>query len=148
MNAEQRLRDLNITLPDIMKPAGNYQHAMRSGNLVYLAGKPSTQFTGKVGASVSQAQAYEAAQQVGLALLAVLRQEIGTLDKVQQVVKVQGLVNATPEFSNHPSVIDGCSDLFVSIFGERGRHARTSMGVASLPHQTAVEIDAVFEVTG
>ena len=146
MSAEEQLKALGITLPTLPAPAANYVHAVRTGNLLFLAGKGVRETTGKVGAEVSAEQAYAIARQVGLQLLAVLRAELGSLDRVGRIVKVMGLVNATPEFRNHPEVIDGCSDLFVSVFGERGRHARTSMGAASLPYQIPVEIEAVVEV--
>ncbi len=146
MSAEKQLQELGITLPELPAPAANYVHAVRTGNLLFLAGKGVHETIGKVGAEVSAQQAYEIARQVGLQLLAVMRSELGSLDRVVRVVKVMGLVNATPEFQNHPEVIDGCSDLFVSVFGERGRHARTSMGAGSLPYQIPVEIEAVIEV--
>jgi enamine deaminase RidA (YjgF/YER057c/UK114 family) len=145
MSAEQQLQALGIMLPELPAPAANYVHAVRTGNLLFLAGKGVREPMGKVGADVSVEQAYDIARQVGLQLLAVLRAELGSLDRVR-MVKVMGLVNATPEFRNHPEVIDGCSDLFVSVFGERGRHARTSVGASSLPYQIAVEIEAIVEI--
>ncbi|HEY7450550.1 MAG TPA: RidA family protein [Vicinamibacterales bacterium] len=146
MSAERQIRELNLTLPDLPPPAANYVHAVRTGNLLFLAGKGLPEIVGKVGAEVSTTQAYDIARQVGLLLLAVMRYELGSLDRVVRVVKVLGLVNATPEFRNHPEVINGCSDLFVQVFGERGRHARTSVGAGSLPFQIPVEIEAVVEV--
>jgi enamine deaminase RidA (YjgF/YER057c/UK114 family) len=119
---------------------------VRTGNLLFLAGKGLPETTGKVGVEVSAKQAYDIARQVGLLLLAVIRSELGSLDRVVRVVKVMGLVNATPEFRDHPEVINGCSDLFVQVFGERGPHARTSMGASSLPFQIPVEIEAIVEV--
>jgi enamine deaminase RidA (YjgF/YER057c/UK114 family) len=146
MSAEQQLQALGMMLPELPAPAANYVHAVRTGNLLFLAGKGVREPSGKVGADVSVEQAYDIARQVGLQLLAVLRAELGSLDRVVRIVKVMGLVNATPEFRNHPEVIDGCSDLFVSVFGERGRHARTSVGASSLPYQIAVEIEAIVEI--
>jgi enamine deaminase RidA (YjgF/YER057c/UK114 family) len=146
MSAERQVRELNLTLPELPAPAANYVHAVRTGNLLFLAGKGLPEMVGKVGAEVSTKQAYEIARQVGLLLLAVIRSELGSLDRVVRVVKVMGLVNATPEFRDHPEVINGCSDLFVQVFGERGRHARTSMGASSLPFQIPVEIEAIVEV--
>ncbi|HEY7440973.1 MAG TPA: RidA family protein [Vicinamibacterales bacterium] len=146
MSAERQVRDLNLTLPDLPPPAANYVHAVRTGNLLFLAGKGLPEIAGKVGAEVSMTQAYEIARRVGLLLLSVMRRELGSLDRVVRVVKVMGLVNATPEFRDHPEVINGCSDLFVQVFGERGRHARTSMGAGSLPFQIPVEIEAIVEV--
>lgn len=146
MSAERQVRELGLTLPELPAPAANYVHAVRTGNLLFLAGKGLPETTGKVGVDVSAKQAYDIARQVGLLLLAVIRSELGSLDRVVRVVKVMGLVNATPEFRDHPEVINGCSDLFVQVFGERGRHARTSMGASSLPFQIPVEIEAIVEV--
>jgi enamine deaminase RidA (YjgF/YER057c/UK114 family) len=146
MSAERQVRELGLTLPELPAPAANYVHAVRTGNLLFLAGKGLPETTGKVGVEVSAKQAYDMARQVGLLLLAVIRSELGSLDRVVRVVKVMGLVNATPEFRDHPEVINGCSDLFVQVFGERGRHARTSMGASSLPFQIPVEIEAIVEV--
>ena len=146
MSAERQVRELGLILPELPAPAANYVHAVRTGNLLFLAGKGLPETTGKVGVEVSAKQAYDIARQVGLLLLAVIRSELGSLDRVVRVVKVMGLVNATPEFRDHPEVINGCSDLFVQVFGERGRHARTSMGASSLPFQIPVEIEAIVEV--
>ena len=146
MSAEARLREMGITLPAIRRPAGNYVNAVRSGNLLFLAGTGPFSTKGTVGAEVSQQQAYECAREVGLQLLAAIRQELGSLDRVVRIVKVLGFVNAVPEFGAHPEVINGCSDLFVSVFEERGRHARSAVGMASLPFQIPVEIEAIVEV--
>jgi enamine deaminase RidA (YjgF/YER057c/UK114 family) len=145
MSAEAKLQELGIVLPEVYAPGGNYVHAVRTGNLLFLAGKGPERIEGKVGADLTVEQGYTAARQVGLLLLAAMRQELGSLDRVSRVVKVLGLVNATPEFRDHPRVINGCSDLLVSVFGERGRHARTSMGAGSLPNQIPVEIEAIVE---
>ena len=121
-------------------------HAVRTGRLMFLAGKGGTSdLTGKVGRDVSLEQAYDYARQTGLVLLAVMAHELGTLDRVSRIVKVFGAVNAVPEFADHPKVVNGCSDLFVEVFGERGRHARTSVGMSSTPNQIPVEIDVVIE---
>jgi enamine deaminase RidA (YjgF/YER057c/UK114 family) len=142
----ERLRELGLTLPPLPSPAGTYVHAVRTGRLMFLAGKGGTSpLSGKVGGDVSLAQAYDYARQTGLVLLAVMAQELGTLDRVSRVVKVFGAVNAVPEFTDHPQVVNGCSDLFVEVFGERGRHARTSVGMSSTPNQIPVEIDVVIE---
>ncbi len=151
MSIEQRLADLGIELPPVPAPAGNYVHAVRTGNLMFLSGKgpfapDGTMPTGKVGGDVSVEEAYQHARSVGLTLLAVLQQELGTLDRVRQVVKVLGMVNATPEFGQQPQVINGCSDLFVEVFGDRGRHARSAVGMGSLPSNITVEIEAIVEV--
>ena len=141
-----RLRELGLTLPAIPSTGGTYVHAVRTGQLLFLAGKgANSKLRGKVGREISLEQAYEYARETGLVLLAVMAQELGSLDRVSRVVKVFGAVNAVPEFEDHPKVVNGCSDLFVEIFGERGRHARTSVGMGSTPHQIPVEIDVVVE---
>ena len=144
---EQRLASLGVELPAVPAPAGNYVHAVRTGNLIYLAGKGPSNSTGKVGAEVSVEQAYEDAREVGLILIAVLAQELGSLSRVKQVVKLLGMVNATPEFGQQPKVINGCSDLLVEVFGDAGRHARSAVGMGSLPGGITVEIEAIVEVS-
>jgi enamine deaminase RidA (YjgF/YER057c/UK114 family) len=147
--AEQRLRDLGLELPPVSPPAASYVSAVRTGNLVFLSGAgPRTAAghvpLGKVGADVSTENAAAHARQVGLNLLAVLRQELGTLDSVVRVVKLLGMVNAAPDFTEHSTVINGCSDLLVEVFGEG--HARSAVGVGSLPLGMTVEIEAIVEV--
>ena len=146
MSAEKRLIDLGIALPELPAPAGNYVHVVQTGNLLFLAGKGPRGSVGKLGIDLTVAQGYELARSVGLVLLAVLRQELGSLDRVSRVVKVLGLVNASPDFENHPEVMNGCSDLLVEVFGEIGKHARTSIGVASLPYGIPIEIEAIVEI--
>ena len=126
-------------------PAGNYVHAVRTGNLLFLAGKGPKGVTGKVGSVVDTDQAYQCAREVGLVLIAVMQQELGDLERVKRIVKVLGMVNAIPEFDAHPAVINGCSDVFVDVFGERGRHARSAVGMGSLPNNIPVEIEAIIE---
>lgn len=150
-SAETRLRELGIELPKAMAPVANYVPAARLGNVIYLAGappiKPDGKFaTGKVGIDVTLDEAYQRARLVGVGLLAVMREELGSLDKVVRVARVFGMVNAAPNFTDHPKVINGCSDLFVQVFGDRGRHARCAVGMASLPFGISVEIEAVIEV--
>lgn len=140
-----RLAEIEASLPPVPAPAGNYVHAVRTGNLIYLAGK-GPQASGKVGIQFTKEQAYQFARETGLILLAVLKQELGTLRRVKRVVKVLGMVNATPEFTEQPFVINGCSDLFVEVFGENGRHARSAVGMGSLPGNIPVEIEAIVEV--
>ena len=147
MSIDARLDELGITLPAVPDAAGNYVHAVRTGNLLFLAGKGPRGSTGKVGAEVSVEQAYEAARETGLTLLAVLRAELGTLDRVARIVKVFGMVNAAPDFGDQPKVINGCSDLFVEVFGDAGRHARSAVGMGSLPSQITVEIECIVEVS-
>jgi len=136
-----------------MPPAGAYVPAVRSGNLVFLSGAGSFEsdgsvVAGKVGRDLDQDAGKRAARLVGLQLLASLRRELGTLDEVVRVVKVLGMVNCAPGFNRTPFVIDGCSELFVEVFGEAGRGARSAVGMAELPFDVAVEIEAVFEVGG
>ncbi len=140
-----KLIAIEASLPPVPDAAGNYVHAVRTGNLVFLAGK-GVLVQGKVGHDFTKEQAYQFARETGLILLAVLKQELGTLRKVKRVVKVLGMVNATPDFGEHPFVINGCSDLFVEVFGDAGRHARSAVGMGSLPHQIPVEIEAIVEV--
>lgn len=148
---DERLTELGIVLPTPFPPAGAYVAALRAGDLVFLSGagpvRPDGTFvTGKVGAAVSLDEAKEAARLTGLQLLAALRAEIGDLDEVVRVVKLLGMVNCAPGFDRTPPVIDGCSELFVEVFGERGRGARSAVGMAELPFGISVEIEAVVEV--
>ena len=152
MSAEQRLRELKIDLGNVSAPVANYVNAVRTGNLLFLSGKgpragaDGKRPRGKVGREYTIEQAYEHARTVGLDLLAVMRTELGSLDKVKRVVKVLGMVNSVPEFEDPPKVINGCSDLFVEVFGERGRHARSAVGLAALPMGIPVEIECIVEV--
>ena len=147
MSIDARLDELGITLPPVPDPAGNYVHAVRTGNLLFLAGKGPRASTGKVGAEVTVEQAYQDARDTGLILIAVMRQELGALERVVRIVKVFGMVNAAPSFGQQPAVINGCSDLFVEIFGDAGRHARSAIGMGSLPGQITVEIECIIEVS-
>ena len=152
MSAEKRLQELKLELGDVSAPIGNYVNAVRTGNLLFLAGKgpradaDGKRPRGKVGREYTVEQAYQHARTVGLDLLAVMRKELGSLDKVKRVVKVLGMVNAAPEFTEHPKVINGCSDLFVEVFGEAGKHARSAVGMGSLPMGIPVEIECIVEV--
>ena len=148
---EARLRDLGIELKMPAAPVANYVNAVRTGNLLFLAGKgpmqaDGTYLTGKVGADLTQEQGYEAARLTALSQLAVLKAELGDLRKVRRIVKVLGMVNATPDFTNQPEVINGFSDLMVAVFGERGKHARSAVGMGSLPRGIAVEVEVIVEV--
>ena len=146
---EDRLKQLNLTLPEVGPPLGSYVHAVQTGNLLFLAGKgpqsPEAPHL-KVGREVSVEQARADARQTGLTLLAVMKQELGELSRVKRIVKVLGMVNATPEFGQHPEVINGCSDLFVEVFGEAGKHARSAVGMGSLPRGISVEIEVIVEI--
>jgi enamine deaminase RidA (YjgF/YER057c/UK114 family) len=148
---EARLRELGITLPQPPTPVANYVQAVRSGNLVFLAGHgPCGTITdkqkGKVPRDRTIEEGYAAARDVGICLVASLKKEIGDLRKVRRIVKVLGMVNATESFTDHPKVVNGCSDLMVAVFGERGKHARAAVGMASLPVNLSVEIEMVVEV--
>jgi len=150
MKIEARLKELDIELPPVPKPGGNYVHAVRTGNLLFLAGKgpfnpDGSVPTGKVGRDFTVEQAYRHARSVGLTLISVMKETLGDLDRVRRVVKVLGMVNAVPEFGDQPKVINGCSDLFVEVFGENGRHARSAVGMGSLPSGITVEIEAIVE---
>jgi enamine deaminase RidA (YjgF/YER057c/UK114 family) len=148
----QRLLDLGITLPTPPNPAANYVPAVRSGNQLFIAGQVpvqdgKAQFIGKLGGGLSVEQGQQAARLCAINVLAQVAKALdGDLDRVVRCVRVVGFVNAVPEFTEHPLVINGASDLFVAVFGEAGRHARTSVGAGSLPRGVAVEVEAVFEV--
>ncbi len=151
MTPESRLASLGITLPFAPPPVANYVNAVRAGGLLFLAGKGPLEEggklpTGRVGVEYTVEDGYRLARSTGLALLAVLRAELGSLDRVRRIVKVLGMVACPPEFTDHPRVINGCSDLLVEVFGEAGRHARSAVGMASLPLGTPVEIEMVVEV--
>lgn len=143
---ETAIRHIESKLPPLGPPSGSYIHAVRTGSLLFLAGKGPEVARGKVGSEVSKEEAYEQAREVGLLLLAAMKHELGSLSQVKRVVKVAGFVNAAPDFKDHPFVVNGCSDLFVEVFGDEGKHARTSVGVASLPFGISVEIEAIVEV--
>ena len=152
MNIEQRLKELNIALPKVGRPLGNNVHAKRAGNLLYLSGKgpesaDGTMPRGKLGAGVSVDEGYRHARQIGLVLIAAIKDALGgDLDRVEGIVKVLGMVNAAPNFEDHPKVVNGCSDLFVEVFGEAGRHARSAVGMSSLPAGIRVEIEVIVAV--
>ena len=145
---EGRLRALGLVLPGPDVPVANYVSAVRTGSLVFLAahGECGTPVRGKVGSEVSLDSAYASARRVALCLLGTLKAELGDLRRVARVVRVFGMVNSAPDFTDQPKVINGCSDLLVAVFGDRGRHARAAVGVASLPEGLSVEIEMVVEV--
>jgi len=150
--AEERLIELHIELPVLRNPVANYVPFVRLGTLVFLSGQGpllanGSFITGKVGKDLSIEDGYQAARIVCLQMLAAMRRAAGTLDNIVRIVKVLGMVNATTDFAEHPRVLNGCSDLLVEIFGDRGRHARSAVGMGSLPGNMAVEIEAVVEVT-
>jgi len=152
MSAEQKIKSLNLVLPPVPKPVGNYVGGVRTGNLLFMSGvgprKPDgSLIKGKLGATMSVDEGYQAARVVGLNMLANIRGQLGSLDKVKRVVKVLGMVNATPDFEDPPKVINGFSDLFVEVFGDAGRGGRSAVGMATLPFQMAVEVEMVLEVS-
>ncbi len=147
---EARLSALGLTLPTVGKAAGNFVPFVRTGNLLFVSGQvaigPDGPVVGRVGEAVSEADAKAAARLAGLGVLAVAKLALGSLDRVSRVVKLNGYVNAVPGFGAQPAVVNGCSDLMVEVFGERGRHARAAVGAGSLPFNVPVEIEAVLEV--
>ena len=148
---EARLAELGIELPELPPPMANYVRTVRTGDLVFTSGhgplRPDGSYvTGKLGKDLSIEEGYEAARYTAIALLGSLKREIGDLSRVRRIVKVSGMVNSTADFTDQPKVINGCSDLLVEVFGERGRHARAAVGMASLPIGIAVEIEMVVEV--
>jgi enamine deaminase RidA (YjgF/YER057c/UK114 family) len=148
MSAEQRLAALGLTLPPPPAPIGNYVPFRLAGNLLFLSGvgprrADGSIITGKVGAELDVAGGYDAAKLCGLNLLVNIRSAAGSLDRVDTVLKVLGMVNAGPGFAEHPKVIDGCTDLFVAVFGDSGRPARSAVGMGSLPRNISVEVEAI-----
>jgi enamine deaminase RidA (YjgF/YER057c/UK114 family) len=153
MSIAQRLTELGVVLPPAPSPAGNYVPYRLAGNLLFLSGvgprKPDgTMVLGKVGAEVDVAAAYEAAKLCGLSLLTNMQSAAGSLDRVDTVLKVLGMVNAVPTFTDHPKVINGCTDLLVQVFGDSGRPARSAVGMGSLPFNMSVEVEAVVLLKG
>jgi enamine deaminase RidA (YjgF/YER057c/UK114 family) len=148
---EDRLLQLGITLPALPAAMANYVPFTLAGNLLYVSGQgPKTQdgdwVRGQVGKDLTVQQAYEAARLTGIQILAVVNGALGSLSRVKRILKVNGFVNSGPEFRDHPAVINGCSDLFVELLGDVGRHARAAIGVSSLPQGIVVEIEAILEV--
>lgn len=150
-DAETNLKEKGIVLTPPSSPVANYVNAVRVGNLLYLAGKgpqkaDNTYITGKVGKDLTIEQGYEAARLTAIAHLAVLKNELGSLDKVKRIVKVLGMVNCTGDFYDQPKVINGYSDMMVEIFGENGKHARSAVGMNALPFNITVEVEVIVEV--
>lgn len=146
---ENRLKALGLALPDAPVPVANYVPARFAGNLLYLSGQgpkraDGTYRHGRLGRDMSIEEAYQEARLTGLNMLAVAKQALGDLSRIEAVVKLLGMVNAEPDFADHPKVINGCSDLFVEVLGEAGRHARSAVGMGSLPNRMAVEIEAIL----
>jgi len=150
-SAEQRLAELGIVLPEPLPPFGEYVPAVRSGHQLWVGGHFGTRpdgtiHTGTVGADVTADEAREAARSAALNLLSTVRAELGSLDEVAQVVRLYGVVNSTPDFLGHTRVIDAASEVLVSVFGDRGRHARLAVGVVALPADLVLEVEAVLDM--
>jgi enamine deaminase RidA (YjgF/YER057c/UK114 family) len=150
MHPEDKLREMGLALPSLATPVATYVSFKRDGDIAYLSGqgprRPDGSYpAGKVGRDVSVEEAYDHARTVGLGLLAAAKAAAGDLGKVE-ILKVLGMVNAVPDFADQPKVINGCSDLFVAVLGERGRHARSAVGFGSLPNNMTVEIEAVIRI--
>jgi enamine deaminase RidA (YjgF/YER057c/UK114 family) len=151
MKAEARLAELGLELPNPTKPTANYVPAVRVGNLLFVSGHGPQRdgkmhFVGKIGQDLTVEEGYRAAQSVALKCLASVREVLGDLDRVKRVVKLLGMVNCTPDFEQHPQVINGASDILVNLFGEEGRHARSAVGMNALPRGISVEIEMILEV--
>ncbi len=149
MSAEAKVAELKLELPTAPAPAGVYSPLVQVDRVVYVSGHgpllpDGSMILGKVGADLSEEEGQRAARQVGLTILATLKAQLGSLDKIERVVKVLGMVNAAPDFKNHPQVINGFSNLMVEVFGEPGRAARSAVGMGSLPGNIAVEIEAIL----
>ena len=150
-NPEANLKEMGIELSTPSAPVANYVNAVRTGNLIFLAGKgprkaDGENITGKLGADLSIEQGYEAARITGINQLSVLKAELDNLNKVKRIVKVKGMVNCTPDFKDQPKVVNGYSDLMVAVFGDKGKHARAAVGMGSLPSNIAIEVEMIVEV--
>jgi enamine deaminase RidA (YjgF/YER057c/UK114 family) len=151
MEIEAKIADLGLTLPEPPRPIGSYLLAQQAGDLLFLSGTTcyvdgGLLHKGRVGAELTVGQGYAAARQTALNLLSIVKASLGKLDRVERVVKLNGYVNSAPDFDRQPEVINGASDLLVSVFGDRGRHARASIGVSDLPGHIPVEIEMVVQV--
>lgn len=148
MRVEQRIKELGIELPEPVQPIASYVRWVQTGNLLFISGTgPSdTAPRGKVDADVSVEEGNAVAREVGLQIIATIKEALGDLDRVSRVVKVLGMVNSSPDFAKQPQVINGCSDLLVEVFGDAGRHTRSAVGMGALPGGIAVEIECTVEV--
>ena len=152
MTIEEKLKELGIELKTPPSPVANYIHVQQTGNLIYLSGQgPRNEsgdfISGKVGSDITAEEAYELARNTAINIVSAMKSYLGSLDKVKKIVKVFGMVNSTSDFTDHPKVINGCSDFFVEVFGDKGRHARSAVGMGSLPNNMAVEIEIIVEVS-
>ncbi|HIG27211.1 MAG TPA: RidA family protein [Verrucomicrobiales bacterium] len=152
MSANDKIKELNLELPPAPKPAGVYKPIVIIGNTAYVSGHgpvrmDNSLIQGRIGEDLNEQEGFQAARQVGLAVLATLKSNLGSLDRVKRVIKVLGMVNCTPDFQNHPAVINGFSELFAEVFGEEtGVGARSAVGMGSLPSNISVEVEAIFEI--
>ncbi len=151
MGAEARIQELNLDLPNAPKPVATYLTAVRLGDLLYVSGhgpykSDGSLILGRLGENMDVPAGHAAARQTGLAILATVRDHLGSLDKVVRLIKVLGMVNSTPDFGDQPAVINGFSDLMVEVFGEAGKGARSAVGMGALPKGIAVEVEAIFQV--
>jgi enamine deaminase RidA (YjgF/YER057c/UK114 family) len=148
MRVEKRLEELGIELPEPVQPVATYVRWVQTGNLLFISGTGPGDETqsGKLGTTMSVEEGYAAAREVGLQIITTAKAALGDLDRVKRVVKVLGMVNCTPDFRDQPKVINGCSDLFVEVFGDAGRHTRSAVGFVALPNQIPVEIECTMEV--
>ncbi len=150
-DVESKLEELNIILPELSKPLANYEHFVVSGNMLYLAGKGpgsdtgGNRIQGRLGETMEIEEGYAAAERVAIIQMAVMKEALGDLNRVKRVVKVLGMVNSAPDFDQQPAVVNGFSDMMVKVFGDRGRHARSAVGMVSLPSNIPVEIEAIIE---
>ncbi|WP_192348495.1 RidA family protein [Algoriphagus sp. Y33] len=142
---EQQLERLGVALPEVGVPIANYVKWRQVGNLLYLSGTGPKIF-GKVGEDLTEEEGYQAARETGIEIIAILKAATGDLSKIKQFVKVLGMVNSGPDFTKQPAVINGFSDLIVEVFGDKGKHARSAVGVAALPNNMAVEIEVIVEL--
>ena len=151
MKIENRLKEIGIELPSPVKPVANYVSTVQTGNLVFTSGHGPVNVsgdlqTGQLGADMTVEEGYQSARLVGLGLISTLKDALGDLDRIKRVVKVVGFVNSTPAFLDHPKVINGVSDLLVEVFGDKGRHARSAVGMVQLPGGIPVEVEVIVEV--
>ncbi len=150
-SAEKNLEDKKIVLPKAPKPVANYVTSVLVGDTLYVSGHgpaplEGVKTTGKVGRDLTTEEGYQSARRTGLSILSTLKESLGSLDRVERVVKILGMVNSTDDFEFHPRVINGCSDLFVEVFGDKGRGARSAVGMGSLPGNISTEIEAIFQI--
>ena len=151
MSYDAKLTELNLELPPPPKPGGIYSPVVRVDNMLYVSGHgpllpDGTLMTGRVGSEITEEEGHKSARQTGLTILATLKKELGSLDKIDRLVKVLGMVNAAPDFQNHPQVINGFSQLMVDIFGDNGRAARSAIGMGSLPGNISTEIEVIIKL--